>query len=563
MLVNMSGSQKLVVMVGVMLAMLLAALDQTIVATALPRIVHDLNGLEHLSWVITSYLLASTVIVPIYGKLSDIYGRKYFIIFAIAIFLLGSILSGLSQNMIQLVIFRGIQGLGGGAIFANTFAIIGDLFPPAERGKWQGLFGGVFGIASVIGPFLGGLITDNFSWRWVFLINMPVGIMALFVIGFLMPKISSHKGDRSIDYIGSIFLTIGLITLLLGFVWGGNQYPWDSIQIISLFVSSLINLLIFGFVETKVKEPVLPLYLFKNSIFTLSMLIVFIVGFGMFGAIFYAPIFGQIVLGISATNSGTITTPMTLALVVGSIVTGQFVSRTGRYKIPAILGLAISAFGMYLLSTMNPGTGQLGMIYGMIVTGIGLGIGMPIFNLIVQNAFDHSLMGVATASTQLFRSIGGTVGTAVFSGIFVNNLKDNLSNLSSDPFIQMIGKINPQFNPKEIDVNRLQGIISVEGKSQIQSQISNLPTYIQPQAILAFNHFIEKAKTAFSSSITEVFLIGAFVMAFGLFVTLFIKEIPLRKSHTDRPFLEEAGVGIGEEEGEMPAKDELEVFNIK
>lgn len=560
---NISSSQKLFVMIGVMLSMLLAALDQTIVATALPKIIHDLNGLEHLSWVITSYLLASTIVVPIYGKLSDLYGRKYFIIFAVVVFLVGSILSGFSQNMIQLVIFRGLQGIGGGGIFANSFAIIGDLFPPAQRGKWQGLFGGVFGIASVIGPFLGGIITDNFSWRWVFFVNIPVGILALLVIGFLMPKISSHKGDKSIDYIGSIFLTIGLITLLLGFVWGGNQYAWNSIQIISLFASSVISLLTFGFVETKAKNPILPLFLFKNPIFSLSMLIVFIMGFGMFGAIFYAPIFGQIVLGISATNSGTIIMPMTLAMVVSSITTGQIVSRTGKYKIAAVLGLAVAAFGMYILSTMNPVTSQLGMIYRMIITGIGLGIGMPIFNLIVQNSFEHSLIGVATASTQLFRSIGGTVGTAIFSGIFVNSLKDHLGNLSSDPFLQTIVKINPSFNAKNIDVNRLQGFLSGEGKTQIQNQLFNLPPAIQPQAIAAFNQFVEKIKGIFSSSITEVFLIASFIMAAGFLASLFLKEIPLRQSHSDRPFLEEAGVEIGESEGEIPAKDEMEIFNKK
>jgi len=551
---QITKTQKIFVMLGVMLAMLLAALDQTIVATAMPRIVHELNGLEHLSWVITSYLLASTIIVPIYGKLSDIYGRKYFIIIAIVVFLLGSILSGMSQNMLQLVLFRGIQGLGGGAIFANAFAIIGDLFPPAQRAKWQGLFGAVFGIASVIGPFLGGLITDNFSWRGVFFINIPVGILALLVIGFLMPMISSHSKDRSIDYLGSFFLTIGLITLLLGFVWGGNQYPWDSIQIVSLFIVSFITFLIFGLVESKVKEPVLPLFLFKNPVFSVSIFITFIIGFAMFGAIFYAPTFGQIVLGISATNSGTITTPMTLALVVGSIATGQIVSRTGRYKLPAIVGLAIGVLGMYLLSTMSPSTSQLGMVYRMVVMGVGLGIGMPIFNLIVQNSFDHSLIGVATASTQLFRSIGGTVGTAIFSGIFVNSLKDHLGSLTSDPFIQTVSKLNPSFNAKNIDVNQLQGVLTGPGKEQIQSQFAKLPLAMQSQAVEAFGQFIEKTKVAFSSSITEVFLIGSGVMVLGFLASFFLKEIPLRQSHVS-PIVE-AGEELAVEEGTAAAKDE-------
>lgn len=467
MLANIPQRQKILVLIGTMMAMFLSALDQTIVATAMPRIVKDLNGLEHLSWVFTAYLLASTVIVPIYGKLSDIYGRKYFILGAVLIFLVGSVLSGLSQNMIQLIIFRSIQGLGGGAIFANAFAIIGDLFPPAERGKWQGMFGAVFGLASVVGPALGGWITDNATWRWNFFINVPIGILALITIAILMPKFVPDIKDRAVDYMGSIALTIGLVSLLLGLVWGGNQYPWNSLQIYSLFGLFAASFLVFTYIEKHVQEPVLPLELFKNSIFSVSMIVIFLTGFGMFGAILYIPLFAQTVLRVNATNSGAILTPMMLGLVGASIITGQLISRTGRYKILASLGLALATVAIFLLSRMNPEASQFSLILKMIGLGTGLGVTFPIFTLVVQNAFDHSKMGVATASTQLFRSIGGTVGTAVLGGVFNSRMAE----------------------------------------------------------------FAVKTPDAFSKSITEVFLIGSIFVGASFITSFFLKEIPLRKTH--------------------------------
>lgn len=492
MLANIPKNQKIFVMIGVMLAMLLAALDQTIVATAMPKIVQDLNGLEHLSWVVTSYLLASTVIVPIYGKLSDIYGRKYFIIIAVLIFLIGSILSGISQNMFQLIVFRAVQGIGGGAIFANAFAVIGDLFPPAERGKWQGLFGGVFGLASVIGPALGGWLTDNASWRWTFFINIPIGILALFTIGFLMPKIVPDLKNRSVDYIGSLVLTIGLISLLLSLVWGGSQYPWGSIQIISLFAVSALTLTGFCFIEQKVKEPVLPLTLFKNPIFSISILIIFLMGIGMFGAIIYVPVFAQLVLGVNATNSGTILTPLMLSMVISSIITGQFISRTGRYKWLAVFGVGLASTAVYFLSTMTVYTTQTQLLFRMVATGSGLGITLPIFTLAVQNAFDHSKLGVATASTQLFRSVGATVGIAVLGGVFNSGLSSSGTML--------------------------------------------------------------KTREAFAHSLSEVFFLASLLMGIAFLAALFLKEIPLRKTHGSP--LERAGKELALEEGDFPPSSE-------
>ncbi len=499
MLANISKSQKITVMAGVMLAMLLSALDQTIVATALPKIVEELQGLDHLSWVFTSYMLASTVTVPIYGKLSDIYGRKGFYLAGIVIFLIGSILSGLSQNMTQLILFRAVQGIGGGAMMANSFAIIADLFPPRERGRWQGLLGGVFGLASVLGPFLGGWLTDNASWRWNFYINIPVGLLALAAIWTFMPKIVSDIKDRSIDYAGAMFLILGLVPLLLALIWGGNEYAWNSIQVISLFIFSLVSLVTFGFIETKVKEPILPLSLFKNRIFSVSVLITFLSAMGMFGAILYIPLFAQGVLGISATDSGTILTPLMFGLIISSIISGQIISRTGKYKWLAVIGMAVVTFAMFLLSQVTAGTTQTELVIRMILMGIGLGITMPIFTIAVQNAFDHSQIGVVTASTQLFRSIGGTVGVAIMGSVLNNALINNTRSFPSNP----------------------------------------------PQAL--------------ALSIGHIFFFGTFFMATALVASFFLKEITLRASNQKRGILEEAGVELAEEVGEFPAKSEPEL----
>ena len=534
-------------MVGVMLAMFLSALDQTIVATAMPSIVSDLQGLEHLSWVFTAYMLASTIVVPIYGKLSDLYGRKMFLLSAIVIFMIGSILSGFSQSMTQLIIFRAIQGIGGGAIFANAFATIGDLFPPAERGKWMGLFGAVFGLSSIIGPSLGGWFTDNASWRWNFFINIPIGILALSVIGFLMPKIKPHVGKKTVDYLGSLFLTLGLVSLLLGFVWGGSQYAWSSWQIISIFIFSAITLLLFGFIEKKAKEPILPLDLFKNPVFSVSMIIIFLTGIGMFGSILYVPLFAQLVLGTSATDSGAILTPLMLGMVAGSIVTGQLVSRTGRYKWMAIGGLAVGTAAFYLLSRMGTETTQGELVLRMVAAGAGLGISFPVFNLAVQNAFDHSRLGVVTASTQLFRSIGGTVGTAVLGGVMNSALAERLGDLSSDPFIKLMGKSQSQVDLSHIDANKLQSILTGQGRTAIESKLELLPPMTQPYAMTAFHDFSSKVKEAFAASVVEVFLISAIVMGVAFIVTFFLKEIPLRKTHAKNP--EEVGNSLAVEEG--------------
>jgi EmrB/QacA subfamily drug resistance transporter len=536
MLATMPHSRKLLVMVGVMMALFLAALDQTIVATALPRIVQDFHGLEHLSWVIAAYLLASTVVVPIYGKLSDIYGRKPFILSAIVLFLVGSVLSGISQNMLQLVLFRAIQGLGGGAIFANAFAVVGDLYPPAERGRWQGLLGGVFGLSSIVGPTLGGWLTDHASWRWNFFINIPVGIVAFAAVASLLPHIASNRKGRSIDYAGAVFLTVSLVSLLLGLIWGGTQFPWSSTTILALFGAALAGLVLFVLTERRAPEPVLPLSLFSNNIFLVSIVALFFVGIGMFGAIVFIPLYAQLVLGVSATHSGTILTPLTLAFVAASVFSGQVTSRTGRYKAIAVGGLVLATAALFVMSRMSATTSPGSLILRMVATGLGIGATLPVFTLAVQNAFEHAKLGIATASTQLFRSIGATVGTAVLGTVLNARLARELGNLAADPFIRIAASAVPSARlGTRADANSLQMILTQPGRGMIEARLQELPPALRAQAQEAFAAFLIRARQAFAVSITETFVIAAALMGVALVVSLFLKEIPLRRTHAEHP----------------------------
>jgi EmrB/QacA subfamily drug resistance transporter len=515
---------------GLMLGMLLGALDQTVVTTALPQVISGLGGgSQGYTWVITAYLLASTVAVPIYGKLSDIYGRRIFFLGGMVVFLAGSALSGTSQNMTELILYRALQGLGAGALMPIAQAIIGDIFPPAERGKWQGLFIAVFGLATILGPVLGGSITDNWGWRWVFYINMPVGAFALLVAGLTMPKLAAHRQHR-IDYLGSVTLVLWSVPLLLALSLGGQtvngtQLAWNSWQILGLFGFAAVMLITFFLTEMRAAEPIISPRLFKSSIFSVSIFTTMLLSAGMFGTIAFLPLFVQGVLGQTATNSGLVITPMMIGFMISSLVGGQLLSRTGRYKVLALVGFVIAAAGMFMLAQMGISTSNTVLVRNMVITGLGIGVMLSLFTIVVQNAFPFRQLGEVTASLAFFRQMGSTIGLAVFGAVLSHVLTSDLQ-----------ARIPSQLKPY-VSANQLSQVSPSGASAAPSATLQNALTQMfGPKEAEAILQQLEHAvKTSLSNAITEVFLIGAVLMVVCFIATFFLREIPLRKSHAHAP----------------------------
>ncbi|OII60116.1 EmrB/QacA family drug resistance transporter, partial [Streptomyces sp. CC53] len=485
---------------ALLLGMLLAALDQTIVSTALPTIVSELGGMEHLSWVVTAYLLASTAATPLWGKLGDQYGRKKLFQTAIVIFLAGSALCGVAQDMPQLIAYRALQGLGGGGLMVLSMAIVGDLVSPRDRGRYQGLFGAVFGATSVLGPLLGGLFTDHLSWRWVFYINLPVGIIALFVIAAVLHL--PVRGTRhTIDYLGTFLIASVATCLVLVASLGGSTWPWASAQVIGLAVLGAVLLAAFVLVERRAAEPVLPLKLFGNRTFTLVSAISFVIGFAMFGAMTYLPTFLQVVQGVSPTLSGVHLLPMVVGILLTSTASGQIVSRTGRWKVFPVAGTALTTVGLLLLHLMEQDSGVWEVSAYFFVFGAGLGLVMQVLILVAQNSVAYEDLGVATSGVTFFRSIGAAFGVAVFGTLFTNRLTGELA-----------AALAGQEVPPDADAQA----IAADPRA-----IGLLPPGLRAAAL-----------TAYSTSITDVFLYASPVVVLAFAVSLFLKEDRLRASVT-------------------------------
>ena len=510
----------LLAVAGLMLSLFLVALDQTVVGTALPKIIADLHGFERYAWVTTAYLLASTSMIPVIGKLGDIYGRKWFIVSGVVVFLVGSALCGAAWGMIELIIFRGIQGLGAGMIFSNIFTSVADIFPdPARRAKYQGIFFSVFALSSVVGPTLGGWITDNLDWRWVFYINLPLGLFSLFALPIVLPQ-SGQRRRAKIDFLGSATITASVVALLLALSWVGEGDAWDATRVIIGFVVSAVLLAIFLPIELRAAEPVIPISLFRSRVFASASLLMFLVGIGMFGVILYTPLFVQGVLGKSATGSGTVLTPLVFSMTAVGVIGGQIIARVRRVKPFTLFGTVMMTFGVYLLTTLDVSSTQASVALYLAVTGLGLGFIMPTATLAVQSTVERSMLGVATSATQFIRSIGSTVGTAVIGSIvtkgYAEGLRDNAPPQAPGRLIAALE--NPQ------------ALVSEGAREALTRAASAFPGGEQ-----LVRQVIQVAREALSDSIHDGFVFVLFAVGCAIGAALLMKNIRLEEVQSVEP----------------------------
>ena len=516
---RLTRRQTVLTMVGVMLGIFLASLDQTIVGTALPRIVADLGGFDRFTWITSAYIVASTTVVPIVGRLSDLYGRKSFYVAAVVVFLIGSALAGLSQTMDQLIAFRAIQGIGGGALMSLAFVAVGDLFPPADRGKYQGFVAGVFGMSSVIGPTLGGFITDTLSWSWIFYINMPLGLPILFLLIKFFPNVKPAAVSRQIDVAGMAALVVAIVSLLLALSWADVQYEWVSVQIVGLLALAAASAVTLVLVQMRAADPIMPLSIYRDRVVSLAMFAIACTGFGMFGTIVFIPLFFQGVLGTSATSSGSFLTPMMLGIVVGAAISGQTLSRLGgHYRLQGLIGIAAMCAGTFLVSTMSPSTSFAVAVAYIVVLGSGLGITFPSFTIAVQNAVPHSLLGAATSATQFYRSVGGAVGLAVMGSLMASRFASGLSESLTPPMKEAL----PPERLASLG-NDPQAVVDPNALASLRESLGGAGDPALAEQLLA------TLRGALSDAIGETFLVGVGILALAGAATVFMREYPLSK----------------------------------
>lgn len=516
---NLTHKQKMTVMIALMVAMFFAAINQTIVSSAMPRIIAELGGMEHYSWVITVFMLTSTIATILIGKLSDIYGRKPFLLFGIVIFMTGTFLTGLSSDIFQMIIFRGIQGVGAGILMSTTITAVGDLFAPRERAKWTGLMMSIFGLSSVLGPTLGGFMVDHMEWKWLFWAFLPLGVVAFIMILFMFPK-AVRATSESIDYWGSLFLSLSIVSLLLGFSWAGTKHPWGSPEILGLFAATVVGIIIFIFVERKAKSPVLPLSLFNNGIVNISNGVGFLMNAGMLGAMIYLPFFVQGVEGLTPTQSGFVNIPMSISMIILSTLAGRLISKTGRYKIYAIAGIILMIVSMVMLANMN----SVGFaVASMTIFGIGLGLSMPVFTLTVQNAVPSSQLGVVTAASTLFRNLGGTIGIAVLGSVMNSSMASNLRKVMGSDTGVDFSQLDESTADRFTEMLNPQILLN-------QPKLKELQMTLPEETLDTFTSMINMLRSVLADTLSNVFYIGAGLLVIALVLTLFLKEVPLRTS---------------------------------